>query len=607
MRGIDVSRWQGAIDWNKVKASGVEFAYIKLGGADDGIYFDSMAFANAIQCRRAGIPYGFYWYFASVHSVDAQLTKILQGLAQDGQYSLPVAVDIESKRFSASPHSAEVDSGLNLCDALKESGHEPIVYTGPYFWNTAWAYSVSRTTRGKVPYRLWIANYGVSSPSIPMGWTEYTVWQYSESGSVAGISGNVDLNVSDNIIVTGGDMTRGDPREQYQRVFNVAPEGATKEQWQEILNSAYPNKQTVGGSYDDAGVGNLDSRTAVLWGITADKRQTFLDFFSRFYPGVIVQFQNFSGSVIIPPPPNPVIGRTRFGVNVVTGNGDYARRALAAKCNALSIINNFQLASDLANDTSITVMARRYVNSMPPPDPDVVFEGAASPHVVYLTPLNECDVICYGTVEEIARRAAFDREMWAKMKARGRKYAGGGFSMGTPDYTKPEICDAMRTHYAPLYNSGMAINYHLYSPTMNHTPDIWYELRWRFLFEKCGFNPDPSLAGIYSDETGVDEGGVGGFPAHGASASQIGEWSRRFLDASQGNGYGNLLRAAVIFQSGNTTDWNGYNVDYAINEIGAAAQAPVTRQLERMRLPSYGATPEEIAWIKKVMSEYESR
>mgnify|MGYP006347156015 FL=1 len=411
-------------------------------------------------------------------------------------------------------------------------------------------------------------------------------------------------NTPDNIIVTGGDMTRGDPRIQYQRVFNVAPQNATKEQWQQILDSVYTSKQTIGGSYDDAGIGNLDSRTAVLWGIEESKRQSFLDFFRDNYPGVVVQFKSFLG-VDPPPPPPSVTGKTRLGVNVVTGNGDYARRAIAAGCTAISIINNFQLASELAaQHKNVTVMARRYVRSMPSPNMGL-FEGAESPDVVYLTPLNECDVICYGSPDEIARRAAWDKDMWGMMKAAGRKYAGGGFSMGTPDYAKQEICDAMRAFYKPVYDSGMAINYHLYSPTPNHPMDVWYELRWRFLFEKCGFNPSPSLAGIYSDETGLDEGGVGGFPAHGVSANEVGAWCRRFLDASQGNGYGNLLRAAVIFQSGNTTDWNGYNVDYAINEIGAAAQAPVTRHLDRPLAPAYGLSPAEIAWTRKIMAEYQ--
>lgn len=292
-------------------------------------------------------------------------------------------------------------------------------------------------------------------------------------------------------------------------------------------------------------------------------------------PGVVYAAHIYDGTQftdeIVTTPPPIVTGKTRLGVNVVTGNGDVARRAIAAGCNAVSIINNFQLAADLANDPKITVMARRYVSSMPPPDPDVVFEGAQSPHVVYLTPLNECDVICYGSPEEIARRAAWDRDMWRKMAARGRKYAGGGFSVGTPDYTRPEICDAMRTHYAPLYAEGMAINYHLYSPTPAHAMDEWYELRWEFLFTRCGFDPSPNLAGIYCDETGLDQGGVGGFPAHGMSASQIGAWSRRFLDASQ-RSYPGMLRAAAIFQAGNVTDWAGYNVDYALPEIGAEAQ-----------------------------------
>ena len=117
-------------------------------------------------------------------------------------------------------------------------------------------------------------------------------------------------------------------------------------------------------------------------------------------------FAEYMTPVVAPP---IATGKTRLGVNVITGSGDVARRALAAGCNALSIIDGFQLAADLANDQSITVMARRYVRSMPPADPDLIFEGAASPHVVYLTPLNECDVICYGSPEEIARRAGYDR------------------------------------------------------------------------------------------------------------------------------------------------------------------------------------------------------
>lgn len=401
-------------------------------------------------------------------------------------------------------------------------------------------------------------------------------------------------------------MANGQPRIDYGRVFNVAPAGASLADFLKIATAAYnTNKQTVGFSYDDAGIGDLSNRRAVLWDIPVADRPGFVAFFAQWYPGVVVEFKQTGTNPVDPPPP-AATGKTRLGVNVITGNGDVARRALAAGHTAVSIVNNFQLAADLANDTKITVMARRYVSSMPPPDPDVVFEGAQSPHVVYLTPLNECDVICYGSVEEIARRAAWDRDMWHKMRARGRRYAGGGFSVGTPDYTKPEICDAMRAHYAPLYAEGMAINYHLYSPSPDHPMDIWYELRWRLLFERCGFNPDPNLAGIFCDETGVDEGGVGGDPAHGMSAAQVGAWCRRFLDASQGNGYGNMLRAAVKFQAGNVSDWAGYNVDYAFAEIGAAAQQPVTRQVARPSPMGAAQQPTIVPSPRKVLAQWET-
>jgi hypothetical protein len=401
-------------------------------------------------------------------------------------------------------------------------------------------------------------------------------------------------------------MANGQPRIDYGRVFNVAPNGASLADFLKIAETAYnTNKQTVGFSYDDAGIGDLSNRRAVLWDIPVADRPGFVAFFAQWYPGVVVEFKQTGTNPVDPPPP-AATGKTRLGVNVVTGNGDVARRALAARHTALSIINNFQLAADLANDPKITVMARRYVSSMPPPDPDVVFEGAGSPHVVYLTPLNECDVICYGSPDEIARRAAWDRDMWRKMRDRGRRYAGGGFSVGTPDYTKPEICEAMRTHYAPLYSEGMGMNYHLYSPTANHAMDVWYEGRWRFLFERCGFDPNPNLAGIFCDETGVDQGGVGGMPANGMSATDIGAWCRRFLDYSQGNGYGNMLRAAVIFQAGNTSDWNGYNVDYAFPEIGAAAQQPVTRQVARPMPMGAAQQPTIVPSPRKVIAQYEA-
>lgn len=614
LRGIDVSHWQGAIDWGKVAqpANDLQFAIVKIGGADAGLYTDAFGADNLKKAVQAGLETGAYWFFNRIQPLDAQAQRI-DSLLLFANVPLErgLWIDVEGDISLA-----DVKAAYTLIMALRVRGYRPGIYTRANIWNAAIAADPTLPTPDSLDIPLWVAHYkppDVAGPIVPNGWARWTGWQFSAKGVIPGISGDVDMDLWDAEPTTMPPETeRGAPRIDYARVVHVAPEGATLATFQKITEVAYKSdRQTVGFSYDDAGVGDLSSRKAILWDIPANKRASFTEFYAKWYRGVVVEFRSTTPEVIIPPvdPPPVTTGKTRLGVNVVTGNGDVARRALAARHTAISIINNFQLAGDLSGDPKITVMARRYMSgTLPPPDPDLLYEGANYPNVVYLG-LNEQDVSNYGTPQEIAARAAWDRDMWAKMKAKGRRYAGGGFSVGTPDYTRADICDAMRTHYAPLYNSGMALNYHLYSPWQTHEMDIWYELRWRFLFEKCGFDPNPNLGGIYCDETGMDRGSVGGFPACGMDATQIGAWCRRFLDASQGSGYGNLLRAAAIFQAGNTSDWNGYNVDSAFAEIGTAAQAPVTvvrQSLDRPRMIDTAVQPIIAPTPRKVISQWEA-
>lgn len=609
--GIDVSAYQRVIDWNKV-AKTKRFAIIKLGGGELAQPFiDYYAVANVDAAWLTSLSVHGYWFFSGRNTNESQMAVLLDALGRVKKKPAMLWVDIEDKsrddpRFPATwTEPTEIDRGLAFADELERvTGIRVGIYTGAWWWNERWPRSAAKRL-GAVGRPLWVASYTLA-PIIPLGWSDWLVWQTSETGVVDGISGPVDTNIAkDEIFDLEVEMTRGQPRVDYGRVVHVLPADATLDDFKKVAEVAYnSDKQTIGFSYDDGGVGDLSSRKVILWNIPVAKRPNFTGFYSQYYPGVVVEFRMTAPEIIIPP---PTIGvKTRFGVNVINGDAAYANQALNAGCTAVSGIGMFgQLADLAAQHRDKTFMARKYTgNQIPPPDPDFMYEGAQSPYVVYLG-LNECDAVCYGSVEQIAQRAAWDREMWQRMKARGRRYAGGGFSVGTPDYTRPEICDAMRTYYAPLYNDGMGINYHLYSPWPNHTPDIWYEGRFRFLFEKCGFNPDPNLAGIFCDETGMDQGSVGGFPATGQTATQIGAWSRSFLDYVQSDGYGNLLRAAAIFQSGNSTDWNGYRVDYAINEIGAAAQAPVTRMLARPRVPAYGEAPVIAPSRRKIIAQWE--
>jgi hypothetical protein len=120
---------------------------------------------------------------------------------------------------------------------------------------------------------------------------------------------------------------------------------------------------------------------------------------------------------------------------------------------------------------------------------------------------------------------------------------------------------------------------HLYSPTPAHIQDegewIWYERRWEFLFTKCGF--DPRVRAIYCSETGLDEGGIGGFPQHASTQDQFRTWCARFIDAQTrplvvaGQTFPSPALGGAIFQAGDSRTssggWGGYNIEGYVDTI----------------------------------------
>jgi hypothetical protein len=189
----------------------------------------------------------------------------------------------------------------------------------------------------------------------------------------------------------------------------------------------------------------------------------------------------------------------------------------------------------------------------PSPDDELVFTG-----------LNECDWLCYGSVEQIRQRAEIDIGVAQQIRERAPRsvYAAGTFSVGTPDYTSPAICEAMRQCYAPHYNGGlMSIDYHSYTPSLTNGLDIWYARRWQFLFDKCGFDVN-SASKIYSGETGVDDGRGRGFAGVGATQQQVNDWVVRYkaLQSQPVNGQPSPFVGGAVFQLGGNGDarWNPF-------------------------------------------------
>lgn len=287
-------------------------------------------------------------------------------------------------------------------------------------------------------------------------------------------------------------------------------------------------------------------------------------------------FSKFTAPVVPPVTTSPYI---HIGVNNVTGNDEIVKRALTMGCRFIMVLNNPGLACWAAdNYPGAVVMSRIWWNRNTPSISSFMDRqgGANNPRVFY-TGVNEADEIGQGgsgtniNIKEIEDRAKFDIGVAAAVRAAGGKYAAGSFSMGTPEFLSQDVCDAMRRYYAPGFNRGdYHWNYHSYSPNMSfgkpenkdYVAPIWYERRWEFLFTKCGFKTGGNVY-VLSDETGVDEGGVGGFPAHGASDSDVVRWCKYYQDVQSAplpDGSISPFIGGALFQVGNTWDWGGYNV-----------------------------------------------
>jgi lysozyme len=184
VKGVDVSVYQGSVNWASVKASGVDFAIARI---SDGSYLDTTFATNWAAIKSAGMVRGAYQFFEPGEDPTAQANIVISAVGTLGDGDLPVTADME---VTGGQSAATIAANLSTWAAKVEAGtgKKPMIYTAPGYWDG----SVGSTAFGGDP--LWVANWGVSCPSLPSGWSNWKVWQYSDSGSVSGISGSVDLD-----------------------------------------------------------------------------------------------------------------------------------------------------------------------------------------------------------------------------------------------------------------------------------------------------------------------------------------------------------------------------------------------------------------------------
>lgn len=194
-KGVDVSKWQGYIDWEKVKADGYDFAFLRLGyrgyGEAGNISIDETFHQNMQNARKHGIDLGVYFFSQAINEEEAQEEAEFVLNALEGyKLQLPIVYDPElisndEARTDNVTGEQFTKNTIVFCEAIKAAGFEPMIYS-----NMIWEADLFDMTQLQ-DYPFWYADY----EAVPQTPYDFTYWQYSETGNVNGIEGNADLNI----------------------------------------------------------------------------------------------------------------------------------------------------------------------------------------------------------------------------------------------------------------------------------------------------------------------------------------------------------------------------------------------------------------------------
>lgn len=201
---LDVSRWQGHIDWDAVKASGLISGVMlktvstnrKLSKRKDGLYVDPTFERNYAECKRVGLPVGVYYYTYAVSHTSADAELALLKTALTGKtFELPICVDVEDNKIRKLGKQALTDLTAYALATIEQWGFYALLYTGLKFGKTR-LYMGGAALR---KYDVWLARYPRDKSKTkpedkPKTDFSFSMWQYTSTASVPGITGNADLS-----------------------------------------------------------------------------------------------------------------------------------------------------------------------------------------------------------------------------------------------------------------------------------------------------------------------------------------------------------------------------------------------------------------------------
>jgi len=189
VQGIDISRYQGDIDWNRVRRANIRFAYMKV--SEGGDHVDSRFYENWEKAARAGVARGAYHFMYWCRTASEQAVWFTQAVPQDAT-QLPPALDLEWNHASETcPHKVSRADALAKIHKMLEimeyhTGKRPVIYTDIAFHR--------EVLEGELPgYEFWLRSVA-AEPRERYSGRPWTFWQYTSTGRVPGVNGNVDRN-----------------------------------------------------------------------------------------------------------------------------------------------------------------------------------------------------------------------------------------------------------------------------------------------------------------------------------------------------------------------------------------------------------------------------
>jgi len=194
--GIDVSSFQGDVDYDAVKNDGIDFVILRAGfrgyGPEGSVNSDASFFDNYEKAKNAGLKIGVYFFSQAVDTSEAvEEAEFLLDLISGLDITYPVAydwevIDYDEARTDSVDNETVTQCAAAFCDRIAQAGYVPIIYFNRSLGYFSYDLSVLKD------YDFWLAEYG-EAPSFIYN---YKIWQYTKDGSVAGISGSVDINIS---------------------------------------------------------------------------------------------------------------------------------------------------------------------------------------------------------------------------------------------------------------------------------------------------------------------------------------------------------------------------------------------------------------------------